>query len=266
MAVNDLQNLEIGEITENGDIMKTENDDQVSNRKQQLRLLGLALYTVGEEELHLKNVNNALNAFKKAKNTLKRFFGEKDATFKKYNETYERISKRVLNNKPPKQMPNNIEMSERPSENSKFSERPSSKSKASNRPLSGKKRVSLKGTEELPLEFGNNVTRKGNLAPISPNCINSVSDLSSVDNTVKKGILKPPKPRNFNNRTYEHHNNSRLNNSSHTKSKLSANTPINEALCESDDEVFEQVNMQKNMLDFFDNMVQHVGPNHRINK
>jgi len=156
----------------------------------------------------------------------------------------------------------NAEMGERPSNSSKISERPSSKGMAI-RPVSKGKRVSLKDEDSVGPDFSNN-PRKSNLAPISPNCINSVSDLSSVDNTTKKGILKPPKPRNFNTRTYDH-NNSRLN-MSHTKSKISANTPINEVLCESDDEVFEQVNMQKNMIDFFDNMIQHVGPKHLINK
>lgn len=252
MAVNDLQNLEIGEITANGDVSKSTNDGEISVRKQQLRLLALALYTVGEEEMHLKNINNALNAFKKAKNTLKKFFGEKDSTFKKYNDTYEKISKRVLNNKTPKQMSNNPKMAVRAS--------------------SKGKRVSLKDEESVTVDL-HNISKNGKLKPISPNCINSMSDLSSVDNTVKKGILKPPKPRNFNNRTsensqnrtYENHNNSRLN-ETNNKSRISGNTPINEVLCESDDEIYEQVNMQKNMLDFFDNMVQHVGPKHRINR
>ena len=244
MASNDLQNLEIGEISAHGDLTRSENNNEISIRKQQLRLLSLAHFTVGEEEMHLENMNSALNAFKKAKNTLKRFFGENDSMFKRYNETYEKVSKKVLNNKSPKQMENNQKMMGRPS--------------------SKGKRVSLIEIENSRADQGTNSRKMGNLIPMSPSLKHSMSDVSSIDNTLtKKGILKPPKPRNFNN-TYENHNNSRE--TDHNRSRISAKTPINEALCESDDDIYEQVDMQKNMMDFFDNMVQFVGPNHRINK
>jgi hypothetical protein len=58
------------------------------------RLLALAHYKAAEELTHCQNFSNALNYCKKAINTVKRFFGDHDPMFRRFQSGYERISKR----------------------------------------------------------------------------------------------------------------------------------------------------------------------------
>lgn len=187
-------------------------------------------------------------AYKKAANTLQKYFGDKDPAYRKYKKTYEKLAREAGVVKTP--------IIRRKSEASNGNIHINENIPQPHDPM----RQAI-----APNSMNNAFRANGKRNSGANKQLPPMSNMNTKDNSymedMESAYTKKVNPTNNRKIIRSKHNKSTLDDNNNILDKTN-NSKIKEIIYGSDDDVLHNIDIQQNMLNFFDNMINYVGPNH----